>query len=63
MNSIQQLNALLEQCNLSNWELDFVCSVDRRVRGGEALTGKQADTIQRIYCDRVVRGKDGRDDE
>lgn len=49
---IKQLAGLLDTTDLTDWEADFVASVNLRSKGGaetRALTTKQVETIESIY--------------
>ena len=49
---VKQICAMIGNSDLSEWEADFISSVDGKTRGGEetrGLTEKQVGVIERIW--------------
>ncbi len=59
----EQLDALVDldsdQYRLSDWEVNFVDSVEKQVRAGRNITPKQAEKISAIYDAVFIHGKRG----
>ena len=61
MTFLEQLEELVdldpEQYTLTDWEAEFVDSVEKQVRAGRSLSPKQESVISRIYDDVFIHGK------
>lgn len=49
------VDAIMEEASdkLSSWEIDFVESIDRQLRGGRVLSQKQEEILERIYAEKT----------
>ncbi|CAB5079725.1 hypothetical protein UFOVP141_45 [uncultured Caudovirales phage] len=48
-----------EKYQLTDWEVDFIDSVERQVRAGRQISEKQAQVISKIYDAAFIHGKRG----
>lgn len=46
-----------DQYRLTDWEVEFVDSVEKQTRGGRSMSLKQEQIVSRIYDDVFIHGK------
>lgn len=61
---VEELAALSsDEHKFTDWEVDFIDSVEKQIRAGNTLSPKQESIIAKLHCDVFIRGRRTRKDK